>query len=324
MKKLNVCISLDVEEEGLFSGAYKGRGVSVTNVPLLRQLAPLYTDYGLPLTLFCAYPVFMDKESRDTLEWMQKQTCSEIGAHLHHWSTPPYTDNIRSGEPIRTHLLDKALLESRLDTLLKAGSAFTGRQLTSFRMGRWDLKKAILPLLAERGILVDSSICPLRHFKNGPDHFLAPAEPYWVDIPQTGRILEAPITQIPLWRPLTSAWQIATRHFPYIRDKFHFFAALSANPFWHIERIMRLAVDLHVKRGGRILSLFWHSSELLPGGSPQVPDRRSADNMLAKIFRFCKWLNANFQINGVTATQLALLPFAQEFPERQLKDSGDW
>ena len=261
---LRVVVSLDVEEEGLFSGHYATSGCGVSNVSLLPRLAPLSRDLGFPLTLFCAHTVFADAGACRVLEQMRDHYGAEIGAHLHHWSTPPASplDPPHEGQPTRTDKLPRDLLRQRLATLLDAGREFQGAPLTSFRMGRWDLKDCVRPLLSEAGIKVDSSVCPLRHFPGGPDHFLAPADPYWVEGHGGTRLLEAPVTQIPLLRPLPRLWHGLSPQGSL--DSFHFWGALSANPFWHGPRAMRWAVRLHHARGGRVLSLFWHSSEMLP------------------------------------------------------------
>lgn len=324
---LRVVISLDVEEEGLFSGQYAATGCGVCNVQLLRCLAPLSAELGFPLTLFCAWTVFASPECRPVLEEMRDRHGAEIGAHLHHWSTPPLVGSEAGGEPVHTHLLPRELLRHRLQSLLEAGRNFQGAPLTSFRMGRWDLKAELRPMLAEEGILVDSSVCPLRVFANGPNHFLAPADPYWVCGAPGKPLLEAPITQIPLWPGLERFWHKLFRGRPHLLDRFHFIGALSANPFWHGAKAMRLATRLHVQRGGKVLGLFWHSSEMLPGGSPHVPDEASAKAALEKIFSFCRWLKSNFAVEGITMTGLcALAPelgFARQ-DEMPSCEGGDW
>lgn len=321
--KLYVCISLDVEEEGLFSGKYPRSRMSVTNVPLLKRLAPLYRDFGFPVTLFCAYSVFADNMASEAISWMRDYCGAEIGAHLHHWSTPPLSDKGEYGPPLRTHKVDRELLCQRLETLLAAGEKIAGQPITSFRMGRWDLKSMLLPMLAEHGILVDSSICPLRFFKDGPDHFLAPADPYWVNIGPDRQILEAPITQISLFRPLARLWRATVPN--NLLDCYHFLGALSANPLWHGPLAMRLATRLHTWRDGAVLNFFWHSSEMMPKGSPHIPDQAAADRLLATIFSFCRWLLDTYDVQPVTATQLAGLPLC--YPERSLcavRGQGDW
>lgn len=324
---MRVVISLDVEEEGLFSGNYAASGCGTRNVQLLPRLAPLTSEMGFPLTLFCAWTVFDQPDCRAVLEKMRDRHGAEIGAHLHHWSTPPLTGAATGGEPQRSHLLPRDLVREKLAALLEAGRKFQSAPLTSFRMGRWDLKAELRPLLAELGILVDSSVCPLRAFANGPDHFLAPSDPYWVEGAPGKPLLEAPITQVPLWPGLERLWHRHFRRKPNLLDRFHFFGALSANPFWHGPQAMRLATRLHVRRGGKVLGLFWHSSEMLPGGSPHVPNQASADAALEKIFSFCRWLGRHFAVEGVTMTGLrALAPelgFARQGDSHADRE-GDW
>lgn len=316
---LYVTISLDVEEEGLFSGHYPVHP-TVENVARLRDLAPLSRDLGFPLTLFCAYSVFQDVRAARTIAWMKENCGAEIGAHLHHWSTPPYASH-GQGKPERTAHLPPSLLEARLETLLRAGENFLDAPLRSFRMGRWDLKSSLLPMLARHGILVDSSICPLRAHAGGADHFLAPADP-WIAVFAGGRIVEAPITQMPIARPLAAAWHKLWHKKIKVLDSFHFWGALSANPLWHQDGVMRMAVKEHVKRGGRVLSFFWHSSEMLPKASPHIQDEQDARKLLKRITAFCEWLNKNFNARGITATELAKPQW--NFPKIPVSPERDW
>lgn len=85
---LYLAVSLDVEEEGLFGGRYARRGFSTRNTASLRALAPFCT-MGVRPTLFCAHSVLADKTSHETLAWLRDEHHAEIGAHLHHWNTPP-------------------------------------------------------------------------------------------------------------------------------------------------------------------------------------------------------------------------------------------
>ena len=50
-KTLAVAVTLDVEEEGLFSGSYPRDGAGLANIPELRRLEFLPAEFGLPLTL---------------------------------------------------------------------------------------------------------------------------------------------------------------------------------------------------------------------------------------------------------------------------------
>ena len=324
--RLRVVVSLDVEEEGLFSGRYAAAGCTAHNVTLLPRLAPLTRELGFPLSLLCTHAVFMNPEARVTLARMRDSLGAEIGAHLHHWNTPPPGPEANpSIPPLPTDQLDRDLLHARLRNLLRAGRDFQGEPLRAFRMGRWDLKAAIRPLLAEEDLRVDSSVCPLRAFKNGPDHFLAPADPYWTE----GRLLEVPITQIAPHPWLPPALHAVARGLPEqhgqrLLDSFRFWAAFSANPVWHSATVMRLAARWHVARGGKVICLFWHSSEMMPGASPHIKTQADADALLARVYDFLRWLKESYAAQGVTLGALAQDPLARGFPARPADRRGDW
>ncbi|MBQ4125055.1 MAG: hypothetical protein II595_03770, partial [Desulfovibrio sp.] len=192
-----------------------------------------------------------------------------------------------------------------------------------------DCKAALFPLLAELGVRADSSVCPLRAFKGGADHFLAPHTPYW---PLGSKVpfLEAPVTQIPLLPALAKAWHALGRGRSWL-DAFHFAGALSANPFWHAPLAMRACARLLRLRKGPVLSLFWHSTETAAGRSPQVPDQASVDRKLAVIASFLAWLKDAMPVEGATLGQIFREAWDDEamqgrlYPERrELPGQGDW
>lgn len=79
----------------------------------------------------------------------------------------------------------------------------------------------------------------------------------------------------------------------------------------------------HVSRGGKVLSLFWHSSEMLPGASPHVPNEAAAAALLEKIRNYLQWLKESFDVQGVTAAQLYEQAPILNFPLRPA-GRGDW
>jgi hypothetical protein len=325
-KQLTVVVSLDVEEEGLFSGTYPRHGAGLGNIACLERLAFLPTEFGLPLTWLCDYPVLADGPSRDILAGLLARLGGELGAHLHPWNTPPFPD-MPWPEPVSTAVMPLEIFRAKLDSLQAAIQDFAGAPAVSFRMGRWNLFARAMAVLPEAGFLVDSSVAPLRHVPGGPDHFLAPADPYWLRPagPHGPRLLEAPTTQLPLI-PGTPrlAWALATawpRGRNAVLGGFLKTLTLGVNPVWMPEATMRLAALAHVRRGGRVLTLFWHSSELLPGGSPHFPDQAAVDAFLAKVRRFAGWLRRTFEVRGATLAELAGPAF--NWPESRRSSTGD-
>lgn len=319
-QQLAVVVSLDVEEEGLFSGAYPRSGAGLTNIAHLSRLTFLPREFGLPLTYLCDYPVLTHVPSLGLLEGLLGSHGGELGAHLHPWNTPPFPD-MPWPEPVSTAVMPVEVFRAKLDTLQEAVAAFAGRRAQSFRMGRWNLFKRAMAVLPEAGFTVDSSVAPLRHVRGGPDHFLAPADPYWLRPagPQGPRLLEAPTTQLPVVPGSgKAAYALAARLPKGGRDAaltaFMRTLVLGVNPVWMPEATMRLAVRTHVRRGGRAVTLFWHSSELLPGASPHFPDAASVEAFLRKVRRFAEWLRRTFDVTGTTLSALAGPDFS--WPDR--------
>ena len=95
---MKLVISLDVEEEGLFSGRYP-RESGATNVAELRRLEFIPREFGLPLTLLVSYRVARDPAACQVLARWRDLYQAEIGVHLHPWSTPPFAD-LSCPEPV--------------------------------------------------------------------------------------------------------------------------------------------------------------------------------------------------------------------------------
>ena len=331
-RKLRLVLSLDVEEEGLFSGRYSCHAASVCNTAALVRLAPLL-ERGLKPTLFCAHSVFANSASCRMLERLRDRHGAEIAAHLHHWNTPPLSAEACAAQggvlaEVPAATVPPELMAAKLATLLRAGQDFQGEHLTSFRMGRWDLHVQLWPLLFEAGLLCDASVRPLHCGKNpakGPDHFDAPSDPYWLTFGQK-RILELPLTVTPLFSALPRLISYLPKSLknPLAASLSHW-GALVLLPIQHPLQLMQLTTLLHAARGGQVLSLTWHSSELFPGGAPHMPDEAAVERFLAKVCTWLDWLEARFDLCFLTLAELHKAAEAGEFvPASPAATGGDW
>lgn len=323
-KNLLLALSIDVEEEGLFGGRYVCQNPQIQNTAYLSRLAPLL-ERGVKPTLFCAYSVFADAASRKFIARLRDSHGAEIGAHLHHWNTPPlYDTRMKILNRVPAANVADADMAAKLDNLLRIAQDFQGCPVTSFRMGRWDLHGRLWPMLYERGVLCDASIRPLHVFANpsiGPDHFDAPADPYVIPVDK-GQILEVPQTVIPVLKMLASMPD-GNSIGKTLRASLRHWGALALLPIQHPLWLMKLTTRLHAKRGGTTLSLTWHSSEMMPSGAPYMPDANSVDAFLKKMQAYLDWLYSEFHVTNVTMNDLASL-FHASFPVKTSRKSADW
>ncbi len=300
---MKLVISLDVEEEGLFSGSYERHPRSFRNVALLERLEWITRDFGLPLTLLATWPVLTDPDCARRLRGMQDALGAEIGAHLHLWNTPPFSP-LDQGEPSASRLPGPLLLK-KLESLCAAAADCAGRPPVSFRMGRWDFTDAVREALPGLGIRVDSSVQPLALTPAGLEHFLDWGDPHPLPA-ANGALLEAPLSVFPLSPAAARAVFGLRGVLP--QAAFRAFMALgrvSIQPVWHSLAAMKLAANLHARRGGRVLVLFLHSSELLPGANPRLPGQADVDRMLGKLRGFLGWLSGKYGLEGIRLQDLA-------------------
>jgi len=58
------------------------------------------------------------------------------------------------------------------------------------------------------------------------------------------------------------------------------------------------------RRGGRVLAVYFHSSELKPGASRLFPSEAAVSRFVDKIRTFLTWLVQTGPVEGVTRTEL--------------------
>ena len=315
---VRLIFSVDVEEEGLFSGRYAARAEGLSNVAALSRLEFLPREHGLPPTLLCTWPVLADPSCAVLLRRWQDEFGAEIGAHLHPWNTPPLADETATSW-LPSESMDPALLEAKLATLLAACREVSGRAPACFRMGRFDLGPKMRGLLSGHGLRVDSSLVPGRYpagqFVAMPESFLCPSDPHPL-VPALGgqpHVLEAPITMVPLLPGLPRLAWAAAGLLPEsagqgLLRSFRRYAMTGVQPVWFPLASMKLAARLHLARGGRVIHMFLHSSELSPGHAAHLPDEAAVERVLARIRAFLPWLHKLARpLGGLRPTSLSAL-----------------
>lgn len=307
---MKLAITIDVEEEGLFRGKYDSCNASVTNVSQLRRLDSIFMEWAIRPTLLITYPVVINENAINLLLELKERWKAEIGAHLHPWNTPPL-QTLPYPEPVPSDLMSKELLKAKLETLLRCLSQRAIEPI-SFRMGRFNMGPRMFSVLQETGIEVDSSIAPMHRYHGGPDHLAAPTDPYFPDPmdprrPGGSKILEAPLTTVPLTRNLGRHLQALDESLipsAWISWFAMYLGTLSVQPLGAGLRRMKAAALAHSARNGRVLTLYFHSSELIPGGSPELPTSKHVNRFLSQLRAFIAWLCLRMNAEPTTLSEL--------------------
>ncbi len=307
---MKLAITIDVEEEGLFRGKYDSSNVSVTNVLQLRRLDSIFLEWQIRPTLLVTYPVVNNEKTINLLLELKEKWNAEIGAHLHPWNTPPIA-TLSHPEPVPSEFIPSGLLQAKLGTLLTSLSKH-GVEPVSFRMGRFNMGPTMFSVLQETDIKVDSSIAPMQRYYGGPDHLIAPTDPYFPDPvdprrPGSSKLLEVPLTTVPLTRNLGRYLESMNKSIipaSWISWAAMYLGTLSVQPLGTGLNRMKIAVLLHSKRGGEVLTLFFHSSELMPGGSPELPTPEHVNRFFDQLRSFVRWLRLHMNAEPMTLSEL--------------------
>lgn len=308
---MKLVISIDVEEDGGHSGTYPRHPSGAGNVAALERLAPLAEGRGLPLTLLTTYTVATRPESVRVLKQLMARWPVEIGGHLHPWSTPPFIDPPPS-EPLRSRLMPAGILAAKLESLAGAIRNNLGVTPRSFRMGRFDWCPQLLELLPGAGFRVDSSMVPRTQQPGGADHYLIPCDPF-AYAPAGGApsgLIEAPVTMQALWPAAARGVYRLARPLPkkagvLLKAGLSYINTAGTQPVWFPLAYMKQAARLHQRRGGGVINMFFHSTELMPGATPHLSTPAAVNRLLRRIERFMDWLEATQGVEGATLGSLA-------------------
>lgn len=173
-------VTVDTEEEGLWSGQFVREGNRAENVALgLPRFQELCERYGIQPTYLVDAPVLEDQQAVGLLRSLAERDSCEIGAHLHPWCTPPLEEQI---SPETTFLcnLKPHLQRAKLEWLTEKIQSVLGVRPTSFRAGRYGICPVALCALQNLGYVTDSSVLPFADYTNigGPNFTHAPVVPY--------------------------------------------------------------------------------------------------------------------------------------------------
>lgn len=309
-------ITIDTEEDNW--GEYDRSSYTVENIARIPRLQDVFIRRGIRPTYLISYPVATDPTAIDILGNYRKSGLCEIGTHPHPWNTPPlhetrttfnsYISNLSPGlqyRKIRT--LHEAILKN-FDVAPK-----------SYRSGRWGFNEEVARNLIRLGYSVDTSISPASDWSEyeGIDYSGSSLDPFVYRMEDLaaergGSLLEVPATigfVQTSRRIANSAYWTIKRKLP-AGNKI--LAALSRlrvlnhvciSPETHdASHMIRLTAAL-MKRGTKVINMFFHSPSLLEGCSPFVRTGADVTAFLSRIDQFLEFAQSA-GLRSVTMSEL--------------------
>ena len=304
-------IGVDTEADDQWTLEGRKR-LSIRNVERLPRLQTLCDRFEVRPSYLVTHEIATKPESAAVLKSLRDTGRCELGAHLHPWSSPPYREEDLSGT-FPSQLPDD-LLERQMRELTTAVEINLGVRPLSYRAGRYGLDGRNLRELEALGYVVDSSVDPLCDATRigGPRFLRAPVEPYHPDPenvsqPGTSSVLEIPISAatfpfLPKW--LEAKYGLLS---PRMRGSLK---RLGLRPVWlrpsYSTAVDAIALaDAFVSFGVPTLNMMFHSSELLPNGSPYHRNEAAVVQFLDALERIIEYIVGKLNAIPMTYSEYA-------------------
>lgn len=297
-------ITIDTEGDNLWSWK-QGDKITTKNVKYLQRFQKLCEQYGFQPVWLTNYEMILDQTYVDFITKVEERKTGELGMHLHAWNTPPeYELSMqRMGAP---YLIEYPpdIMEEKIAVMTELLKERTGIAPMTHRAGRWATNELYFELLKKYGYHVDCSVTPHESWKNhqgstetgaGSDYTKNPEKAYWIDEDKT--FLEVPVTIrhvnhffLPEHKTLKSMAGSVKR------------TILGMNiwlrPGHSSEKQMQYLIERIVDSDADYLMFMLHSSEFMPGGSPNFKTAESIENLYALLERLFARIALQFQ--GIT------------------------
>ena len=292
---LTLMVVVDAEEEFDWNAPFDPHSVGVSNIARQPRAQAILDEHGIRPTYMVDYPVAVTGQSRDVLGEIAASNRCDIGAHLHPWVTPPHEGPVDERTSYPGNLPPK-LERAKLEVLTEAIEAGFGQRPVMYRAGRYGIGAATMTALGALGYRVDSSVVPFTDFSagEGPDFTAFGETPFMI----SDRMVEMPLS-VGFAGVLAGS---GPRLYPMLgtgvaqRFRLHGVAARSGM----LERL-RLSPEGHTladmirqtvaakARGTRLFMVTYHSSSLLPGGTPYARDEAACRALLRTLAGYCSY-----------------------------------
>ena len=323
---MRLVVTIDTEADNQWD---PGIPVTMRSAAYWAPFQELCERHGVMPTYLVTTEVVEDDRARELLRDWSARGAAEIGAHLHPWTTPPFLDRPGLRYNDRQHSfpcqLPDGLLREKTTVLTEQIAAAFGARPTSYRAGRFGIDTRGARHLADEGYTVDSSVSPLwswRHYPGlngagGPDFRGHSPEPFRIAGSGGRGLIEIPVTIMTTYRHL--------RRLPLLLDAYRSLPVravrklllsrwLLPQPVWlspdpryssdDLASVWRCAAEA----GLDAAVMMFHSTELMPGGSPFRADAQSVRELLQCLdvfFGFVRRHEGSFSALTAMAADLA-------------------
>jgi hypothetical protein len=315
-------VVIDTEEEFDWDAPFDPAATGVENIGYQHLAQDVFDAHGVVPTYVVDYPVAHTPESAAVLKTYLDAGKCDIGAHLHPWVNPPAEEQVSVLHSYSCNL-PPDLFARKLLVLTETIAANLGKRPVVYKAGRYGVGPDTPAILRRLGYVADTSVVPHTEFcaDGGPDFRGLPAGPFITD----AGLLEVPLSvgfagwAAPAGRFLYP-WLAAARSLraPGLASRLGALERLRLSPEGHTLDDMIRQTRAGLGQGQEYFVLTYHSSSLMPGGSPYARTRRERDNLVSKLTAYLKFFTSLPRATKTTIATMVktLTPADARAPDR--------
>jgi hypothetical protein len=303
-------VTVDTEEEFDWTKPFDRYGHGLKHVPWIGRFQEFCENSGVAPIYLLDYPVACDPRVIDTLGTAVAAGRAEIGVQLHPWVNPPHDEDLNVHNSYAGNL-PPALERAKFDSLRHTIEQAFGRAPLIYRAGRYGVGPQTARILADGGILVDTSVRAQFDYtdQGGPSFRDAPVQPWWIEQPGVDNpagLMELPLTTTycGMLRHHGAMIYHALARTPRLRGilaRLGLLERVPLTPEGVDARAALRGIDAALADGLPVLVFSFHSPSLLPGHTPYVRDGDALDRM----YDWWRIVFAHLHRHGVTPASLA-------------------
>jgi hypothetical protein len=304
-------VVVDTEEEFDWSAGFSRDNTSVGAMRFIHRIQRIFDDYKIVPVFAVDYPVVSQSDGYQPLAEIHAEGRCVIGAHLHPWVNPPFTEAVSPRNSFPGNL-PRELEAEKLRILGETIAERFGRRPVVYKAGRYGVGLNTAEILAAEGYEVDLSVCPQMDYsaEGGPDFTASTAWPYRFG---KERALELPLTVgfagllgqggAALHR-VAARRTLASLRAPGILARLGLVNKIWLSPEGYIAGELEALVRVLYRQGLRVFSFALHSPSVEPGHTPYVRSQRDLEDFLDRCRGFFDFFMG--EMGGVPTTPLEL------------------
>ncbi len=331
-------VLVDAEEEFDWREPFSRSNSRVSNIAAQHRAHRIFDLYRIVPTYMVDYPVARQRDGYAPLLELYRDGRCDVGAQLHPWVTPPFTEEVTVRNSFAGNL-PRELERAKLRRLVEVIEANLTVQPTSFTAGRYGVGRSTHGLLTDLGFRIDTSVRPHTEYlsQGGPDFRHCSARPYWVGAPDQpqNRLLELPRTVglagllAAKGRDLFDLLQGGVGRLfrlPGLFARGRLLERIALTPEGMSHGELKRVTTAMIATGHRVFVMSYHSPSLVPGNTPYVSSARHLTAFLDRLDRYFEFFMG--EIGGEPATpddirDLALAaPPAARWPQARTPQWG--